>query len=45
MGSSGSGNYYNRGVAYGKKGELDRAIADYDQAIRLDPNLEEGKGE
>ena len=30
--------YYNRGVAYDKKGDLDRAIADYDHAIRLNPN-------
>ncbi len=29
--------YMNRGVAYGGKGEHDRAIADYDQAIRLNP--------
>src|SRR5258708_6164349 len=29
--------YSNRGFAYRKKGELDRAIADYSQAISLDP--------
>ena len=29
--------YYNRGNAYNSKGEHDRAIADYGQAIRLDP--------
>ncbi len=29
--------YYNRGVAYGDKGDYDRAIADYTQAIKLDP--------
>jgi lipoprotein NlpI len=29
--------YYNRGVAYHDKGDLDRAIADYTEAIRLDP--------
>ena len=28
--------YYNRGVAYGQKGDLDRAIADYGEAIRVD---------
>ena len=28
---------YNRGSAWGNKGDLDRAIADYNQAIRLDP--------
>ena len=31
--------YTNRGVAYGKKGEVDRAIADFDKAIALDPKL------
>ena len=30
--------FYNRGNAYNKNGRYDRAIADYDQAIRLDPN-------
>ena len=29
--------YYNRGSAWGAGGEYDRAIADYNQAIRLDP--------
>jgi lipoprotein NlpI len=29
--------YYNRGNAYQAKGEYDRAIADYAQAIQLDP--------
>jgi tetratricopeptide (TPR) repeat protein len=29
---------YKRGFAYIAKGEIDRAIADYDEAIRLDPN-------
>ena len=29
--------YYNRGIAYGHKGEHDKAIADYTEAIRLDP--------
>ena len=28
--------YHNRGSAWGNKGDLDRAIADYNQAIRLD---------
>ncbi|MGO9135188.1 MAG: tetratricopeptide repeat protein [Methylovirgula sp.] len=32
--------YNNRGVAYAAKGDLDRAIADFDQAIRLDPKDE-----
>ena len=30
--------YSNRGVAYWKKSEYDRAIADYTEAIALDPN-------
>ena len=30
-------NYHNRGVAYREKGDTDRAIADYTEAIRLDP--------
>jgi tetratricopeptide (TPR) repeat protein len=30
-------DYYNRGLAYRNKGDYDRAIADYNQAIRLDP--------
>ena len=29
--------YYNRGAAYQTKGDYDRAIADYDQVIRLNP--------
>jgi tetratricopeptide (TPR) repeat protein len=30
--------YHNRGEAYGLKGDLDRAIADYNKAIELNPN-------
>jgi tetratricopeptide (TPR) repeat protein len=30
--------FLNRGVEYGYKGDNDRAIQDYDQAIRLDTN-------
>jgi tetratricopeptide (TPR) repeat protein len=30
--------YYKRGVAYQFKGDLDRAIADYNKAIELRPN-------
>lgn len=33
--------YYNRGVAYHAKGDTDRAIAHYNEAIRLDPGLAE----
>ncbi len=33
--------FNNRGTAYGSKGEYDRAIADYDQAIALNPKLVE----
>jgi tetratricopeptide (TPR) repeat protein len=29
--------YSNRGVEYGKRGDLERAIADFDQAIKLNP--------
>ena len=29
--------YYNRGIEWGAKGNTDRAIADFDEAIRLDP--------
>src|SRR5579875_1944089 len=30
--------YYNRGIEYDQKGDHDRAIADYSEAIRLRPN-------
>lgn len=30
--------YNNRGIAWSGKGDKDRAIADYDQAIKLNPN-------
>ena len=32
--------FNNRGVAYDRKGDYDRAIADYDQAIKLKPSAE-----
>jgi tetratricopeptide (TPR) repeat protein len=31
--------FANRGIVYGRKREYDRAIQDFDQAIRLDPDL------
>jgi len=31
--------YNNRGAAWGRKGDLDRAIADYEQALRIDPQM------
>jgi tetratricopeptide (TPR) repeat protein len=31
-------NYDSRGFSYLGKDELDRAVADFDQAIELDPN-------
>lgn len=31
--------YYNRGIAYYNKGQLDLAINNYDKAIELDPQL------
>lgn len=33
--------YNNRGVAYRKKGERERALADFEQAIRLDPRFDD----
>jgi tetratricopeptide (TPR) repeat protein len=31
-------DYYNRGIAWRRKGDIDRSIADYTEAIRIDPN-------
>ena len=31
--------FRNRGIAYDDKGEYDRAIQDYDQSIRINPNF------
>ena len=33
--------YHSRGVAYFDKGDFDRAIADYDKAIKLEPDFAE----
>ena len=33
--------YINRGIAYGEKGDHDRAIADFNKAIELDPKYDE----
>jgi tetratricopeptide (TPR) repeat protein len=30
--------YLDRGVAYGGKGDYDRAIADFEAALRINPN-------
>ena len=29
--------YYNRGVAYARKGQLDKAISDYTRAMEINP--------
>jgi tetratricopeptide (TPR) repeat protein len=36
---NGAYSYVNRGAAYAGKGDLDRAIADFDDAIRRDPKF------
>jgi tetratricopeptide (TPR) repeat protein len=36
---NGAYSYANRGAAYAAKGDLDHAIADFDDAIRLDPKF------
>ena len=33
--------YYNRGLVYDNKGEIDRAIVDYNRAIELNPSYAE----
>ena len=34
---------YNRGVAYCNKGDYNRAIADFEATLRLDPNNADAK--
>ena len=34
--------HYSRGLAYSKKGELDRALGDLNQAVKLDPQRATG---
>src|SRR5580704_10109714 len=34
-----AGAFYDRGYVWQAKGEYDKAIADYNEAIRLDPKL------
>jgi Flp pilus assembly protein TadD len=29
--------YYNRGIAYGEKGQYDEAISDYNKALEINP--------
>jgi tetratricopeptide (TPR) repeat protein len=33
--------FFDRGVVYDMKGEYQRAIADYDEALRIDPNRQD----
>jgi tetratricopeptide (TPR) repeat protein len=40
-----AGAYYNRGAAYFDKAQLDRALDDFDQAIRLKPKFSVAFGE
>ena len=32
-----AGRLNNRGIAYSERGDYDRAIKDFDEAIRIDP--------
>src|SRR6201999_2817864 len=32
--------YNNRGAAWRRKGDIDRAIADYEQALRINPRMD-----
>ena len=35
--------YYNRGIAYQKKGDKDQAIADYRKALEINPSDQDAK--
>jgi Flp pilus assembly protein TadD len=37
--------YHNRGVALWKKGDVERAIAEFRAALRIDPNLAKARGD
>ncbi len=39
-----AGNYSNRGILYDRMGEYDKALADYEQALRMDSKIAEGPG-
>jgi tetratricopeptide (TPR) repeat protein len=36
--------YANRGIAYAHLGEIDKAIADYEKALALDPKIDDKPG-
>ena len=36
-------DHHKRGLALGQRGELDRAMADFDRAIELDPRIVEAR--
>jgi tetratricopeptide (TPR) repeat protein len=42
--SDNGGHYANRGIAYDRTGKHQEALADYENALRLDPEIGEGPG-